>query len=70
MTELCPLMFRLKSRIWPIHINFDIQTKFEVNQTQIPPKLAIISPNNSETTKMAQFFPGVIHQKAYSSYIF
>ena len=54
-----------------IHINFDIQTKFEVNQTQIghsiPKKL-------QKLTKVAisqnPICPSVIHQKAYSSYIF
>ena len=55
-----------------IYINFDIQTKFEVNQTQIGHS---ISKKLQKFTKVAiylksPFCPSVIHQKAYSSYIF
>ena len=41
-----------------IHINFDIQTNFKVNQTQIGPYLK------------TPFCPSVIHQKVFFSYIF
>ena len=49
-----------------IYINFDIQTNFEVNQTQIGhsiPKKSIKWPYLK-----TPFCPSVIHQKAYSSY--
>ena len=55
-----------------IYINLDIQTKFEVNQTQIGH--SIPKKNLQKSTKMAisqnQILSKCLHQKAYSSYIF
>ena len=54
-----------------IYINFDIQTKFEVNQTQIGYSTQKNSKNSPKWPYLkTQFCPSVIHQKAYSSYIF
>ena len=54
-----------------IYINFDAQTKFELNQTQIGHSI----PKNSKNSPKWPYLktplcPSVIHQKAYSSYIF
>ena len=43
------------------HLHFDIQTKFEVNQTKIGHYILQNTPKTHQS---------VIHQKAYSSYIF
>ena len=55
-----------------IYINFDIQTKFEVNQTQIGYSIPKKNFKNSPKWPYLKtpFCPSVIHQKAYSSYIF
>ena len=55
-----------------IHINFDIQTKFDVNQTQIGHSIPQKNSKNSPKWPYLKtpFCPSVIHQKAYSSYIF
>ena len=54
-----------------IYINFDIQTKFEVIQTQIGHSILKNSKNSPKWPYLkSPFCPSVIHQKAYSSYIF
>ena len=54
-----------------IHIHFDIQTKFEVNQTQIGQSIPKNYKNSQKWPYLkTPFCPSVIHQKAYSSYIF
>ena len=57
------------------YINFDMQTNFEVNQTQIGHSvlcsLKILQKSlNGHAYLKTRFCPSVIHQKAYSSYIF
>ena len=54
-----------------IYIHFDIQTKFGVNQTQIGHSIPKDSKNSPKWPYLkTPFRPSVIHQKAYSSYIF
>ena len=55
-----------------IYINFDTQTNFEVNQTQISHSIPKNIPKNQQSGHYLKtpFCPSVIHQKAYSSYMF
>ena len=54
-----------------IYINFDIQNKFEVNQTEIGYSIQKHSKNSPKWPYLkTPFCRSVIHQKAYSSYIF
>ena len=50
------------------YINFDIQNNFEVNQTQIG--LSIPKKSLKWPYLKTSFCPSVIHQKAYSFFIF
>ena len=51
-----------------IYIKFDIHINFEVNQTQSSHSISKNSPKWPYLK--TPFCPSVIHQKAYSSYIF
>ena len=49
--------------------SFTLSLIYKPSLKSIGPKLAILSPKNSPYLK-TPFCPSVIHQKAYSSYIF
>ena len=58
----------LKFVLLLIHINFDIQTKFEINQTQIGHSLPKKTKNSPKRPYLkTSFCPSVIHQKAYKA---
>ena len=54
-----------------ININFDTQTNCEVYQTQISHSIPKNTPKNHQSGHISKpRFWSVIHQKAYSSFIF